>query len=612
MFSILNRQLILAIFILFSAFNALADEIQFEARAPRVVQVGERFQLVYVVNNKTENPTVDIPEAFRIIYGPSVSQSSRMEIINGQVSQSFTLTFTYLLMAEKEGTFTIPAAKVNHKGKTYQSNPVLVEVVKGEASTAQQGNQRQPQQSQGRRQSAASVTDGDFFVRIHVDKTSVYQGEAIVATLKLYTTLELNNFEKLEMPKFVGFFKEEIETASQIQLQRENVNGRIYQTGVLARYLLFPQRTGIIEIDPLTVDVIVTERLRTNDPFEAFFGGNVRRYKVGSSSPVVKIEVKPLPEPKPVDFTGGVGQIRLEATVSRDQLNVNDALNFRVRFVGTGNIKFLDNPTISFPKEFEVYDPKKDVNVRITQNGASGVVLWDYLVIPRVHGKFTIPAISVSYFDLESKSYKKLTAGPFQITAEGTASQGTAAQRQTGVYRQNIQDIGTDIRFIQIGNLNLKPSRNYLFGTTRFWAMYLLPLLAFLIYFVIRRKQMIENSDIVRVRNKRAAKVSKTRLKSARKYIKDNKDAEVYDEVLRALWQYLADKLIIDQSKLTRDEILNQMKVRNVDADLIKRVIELADTCEMARYAPTLSKTPAAEVYQQAVELLVQLEKAIK
>ncbi|MDY0280000.1 MAG: BatD family protein [Salinivirgaceae bacterium] len=578
-----------------------------EGQAPKVVQEGERFQLVYTINAKSDTPNINIPDAFQILSGPGVSQSQRMEYINGKMNSSISITYTYILQAQKEGEFTIQPVSVSIDGKTATSNAVTIEVVKG--------NNAKQQPAKGLAESKANgekvKSDPDFFVRVHVDRKSVYQGEGLVATLKLYTTLNLNSFEKVDFPKFTGFYKEEIETVSQIQLQRENVNGKIYQAGTIAKYLLMPQRSGIIEIDPLNVEVIVSERVRSNDPFDSFFGGNVRRYKVANSSPIVKIDVKPLPEPRPDDFTGGVGQLKLNASVSRNSLKTNDALNLKVKFTGTGNIRFLDNPKINFPVDFEVYDPKKDVNIKVTANGATGVVLWDYLVIPRHAGDFTIPEISYSYFDPSSKSYKKLKAGPFAINVEQgaeQASQGTVS----GPTRQGVQNIGSDIRYIQTGNLNLSSKGQYLFNTPLFWAGYIIPLLIFIIYLVVKRKHEQDRSDIVKVRNKRAAKISRSRLKSARKYIKDNKEAQVYDEVLRALWQYLGDKLAIDQARLSRDSVLEEMKNRNVDPEVVAKVVDLADICEMARYAPTAVKTPAAEAYAQAVELLVQLEKAVK
>ena len=572
-----------------------------EGRAPRVVQEGERFQLVYTINSKSETPEVQIPEAFRVLSGPGVSQSQRMEYVNGKMNSSFSITYTYILEAQTEGTHTIQPAKVTIDGKTIQSNSISIEVVKG--NNAQQKNNTNKSDQQ---QTNTDTNDkADFFVRVHVDRKNVYQGEALVATLNL------NSFEKVDFPKFTGFYKEEIETASQIQLQRENVNGKIYQSGVIAKYLLMPQRSGTIEIDPLTVEVIVSERVRSNDPFDSFFGGNVRRYKVANSSPIVKINVTPLPEPRPSDFTGGVGQLRLDASISRKELKTNEALNLKIKITGTGNIRFLDNPLLKFPTDFEVYDPKKDVNIKVSERGATGVVLWDYLVIPRHAGDFTIPEINYSYFDPSSKSYKKLTAGPFTINV----AQGKDHAEQVGVTgptRQGVENIGSDIRYIQTGDLSLVIKGGYFYNTPLYWAGYIITMLIFMSYLLVKRKQEQDRSDIIRVRNKRAAKVSRTRLKSARKYIKDNKDSQVYDEVLRALWQYLGDKLGIDQARLSRDSVLEVLKEREVDPEVVARVVSLADICEMARYAPTSVKTPASDAYAQAVELLVQLEKAVK
>ncbi len=586
--------------------NTLYSQTEIQARAPRVVQTGERFQLVYTVNARSDAPEFLIPDAFRLLSGPGVSQSQQMEIINGKMTSSFTITYTYVVEAVTEGTHIIEPATIVVDGKKIQSNSVTIEVVKG--TIQQQTPQKQGPQN---RNEKLAANEDDFFVRVHVDRKSVYQGEAVVATLKLYTTLNLSGFEKVEFPKFTGFYKEDIETVSQIQLQRENVNGKIYQAGIVAKYLLLPQKNGIIEIDPFTIEAIVTERVRSNDPFESFFGGNVRRFKVGNSSPIVRIDVKPLPEPRPTDYTGGVGQIKIDATVSRNQLKTNEALNLKIKLSGTGNIRFVDNPQITFPSDFEIYDPKKDVNVKTTERGSTGVVLWDYVIIPRHAGKYTIPAFSSSYFDPVTKSYRKLLAGPFEIIVE----QGAQEASQTpimGTARQDVRNIGSDIRFIQTGNLSLKQTGSYFFGTPLFWLIYILPVLLFIIFLIIKRKQVQDKADLVKVRNKRAAKLSRNRLKSAKKFVKDNKDAQVYDEVLRALWQYLADKLAIDQSRLSRERVFEEMENKKVGIELITKVAEIADLCEMARYAPTTVKTESSEVYAQAVDLLVQLEKAIK
>lgn len=598
--------------IFFILFTSLASEqisaqIEFRGRAPHVVQTGERFQLIYTVNARTEAPTFNLPDALKLLSGPGISESTQMQLINGAMSSSFSKTYTYVIEAITEGKYTIEPARITAEGKTVESNRINIEVVKGTSSHTQSTGQ----QTQSNHSLNKTAGEDDFFVRVNVDRRELYQGEAIVATLKLYTTLNLSGFEKIEFPNFTGFFKEEIETVSQIQLQRENVNGRIYQSGVVAKYLLMPQKSGTIDIDPFTIEAIVTERVRTNDPFESFFGGNVRRYKVGNSSPVVKINVKPLPTPRPDDFTGGVGQMRFEASISRNQLKENDALNLKVKITGTGNIKFIDNPKIEFHPDFEVYDPKKDVNVRTTERGSTGVVLWDYVIIPRHAGKYTIPQLSCSYFDPASKTYKKVSAGPFDIEVE----QGTqvASQQQVPVSaRQDIRNIGSDIRFIQTGNLDIKQKGTYFFGTPLFWTIYILPVLIFVTFLVFKRKQAQDRSDTLRYRNKRAAKLSRNRLKSAKKYVNEHKDAQVYDEILRALWQYLSDKFGIDQSRFNRDTVYIEMKNRNIDKALITKISEIADICEMARYAPTAVQIKAADIYSQAVELLVNLERAIK
>jgi hypothetical protein len=616
--SLNNKTLSLITILLFAGIVPLkSNDAVIQGNAPRVVSEGERFQLTYTVNAQSNTPNLVLPDAFRLLSGPGTSRSTNTSIVNGQVTTSFSLTFTYILDALSEGMYAIEPVTVTVDGKAIKSNKVNIEVVKGNKPAASRSGQGQGQQgqqpaNQSGGTSSSSQGDPDFFVRVVVDKKSVYMGEPLVATLKVYTTLNLTSFEKLEQPKFSGFFKEDIPTSAQISLNRENVNGKIYQAGVIAKYLLFPQKTGVIEIDPMTLEAIVSERVKSNDPFDMFFGGNVRRYKVQDVSPKVTINVKPLPEPRPSDFNGGVGQIKLDAVISKTELVTNDAINLKLKFSGSGNIKFLNNPELKFPTDFEVYDPKKDVNVKVSEGGATGVIMWDYLIIPRHAGNFNIPAVTFSYFDLQSQSYKRLTAGPYNINVlQGATDAGTPVFSGTTQQRA-VKNIGSDIRFIATGNLKLSPADNYLFGTALYWTGIIFPLGVFGIFFFARKKHEQNLADIARMRNKKAAKLSRIKLKSARKLIKENKEAQVYDEVLRALWQYLANKLIIDTARLNRDRALEMLAEHSVTKETIDKVVELADICEMANYAPAAVKIPASEVYTQAVNLLVQLEREIR
>lgn len=600
---------IIILHLLLASIFVMGQEATITGDAPSVVKIGERFRLVYKVDAKTQAPNIKLPNAFTVLSGPGMSQSTSIQWINGKQSSTFNLTFTYILVADTEGTFTIPAAKVSHDGKTIESAPITIEVLKGNAKTQAQN----PQSKNSNDNTNQKVSSGgeNFFVRVILSRDNIYQGEHLVATLKLYTKLNLAGFEDIKFPSFSGFFNQEIEMPSQISLQRENINGEIYQTGIIKKYVLFPQRSGKITIDPFEIEAIVRERTRSSDPFDDFFGGRYRTYNVKDKSPSIALNVKPLPIGKPASFNGAVGNFKLETSVDKTSLKANESITLRVKIIGEGNLKLIETPKIDFPGDFEVYDPKISPSIKITPNGARGFITYEYLLIPRHAGTFTLDPIKLSFFNPATQKYKTLNGQEFTIDVEkGDGDQNGLVV--SNFNRQDVANIGTDIRFIRTGNISLQVIGNPFFGSNSFWLIYLIGIGLTIILIIVRRKKIKENADLMGMRTKKASKVSKKRLRAAGKELKAGNDGKMYEAILKAIWGYLADKLSIDAASLTRDNVGDILTTNKVDSEVIKSLIRLLDDCEFARYAPSAAETDSKTIFNQAADIIGKLEKNLK
>jgi hypothetical protein len=600
---------IIALQILLIPIAIQAQKVTVKGNAPAVVKMGERFRMTYEVNAKTDAPHFQLPDALTVLSGPNVSQQTSFQFINGKQSSSFNLTFTYIMVADKEGKFTIPPATVEDEGKEYKSNAIEIEVIGGNKPAQNNNNSNQ---SQGNNQNSQVQSGGDkFFVRVLLNRDNIYQGEHVVATLKLYTRVNLAGFEDIKFPSFSGFFNQEIETPQNISLERENVNGTIYNTGIVKKYVLFPQRSGKLTIDPFELEAVVRERTRSRDPFDDFFGGNYRSYTIKDKSPSKTLTVKALPSGAPAYFSGAVGNYKLETSVDKTALKANESITLRVKIIGEGNLKLIETPKLNFPGDFEVYDPKISQNINVTASGSRGSITYEYLLIPRHAGSFTLNPVKFSYFNPATKQYKTLTGQTFNIEVE------KGDGNEDGVFvanysKQDVANIGTDIRFIRTGSLNLKPVNTWFFGTSLFWLIYMLGSGFVIIVLLIRRKKIKENADQLRMKTKKASKVSKKRLRNAAKELKAGNDGAMYEAILKAIWGYLTDKLTINAASLTRDNVGELLKDKKVKEDIIESLIKLIDDCEFARYAPSAALTDSKTAYYQAADIINKLEKNLR
>ena len=587
----------------------LADKVSFTASAPDAVVVGDQFRLSYTVTTqKVKDFRAPSIKGFDVLMGPSRSQQSNTQIVNGNVTSTSSITFTYILMANNAGEYTIPGASIVADGDQMVSNSVRIKVLPQD-----QGDSNSSSSSSTHSSSGTGVSNQDLFITASASKTNVYEQEAFVLTYKIYTresNLQLNN---AKLPDFKGFHSQEIEMTTNARWTPEHYQGRNYYTTVYRQFVLFPQQSGKLYIDPAQFQMTVGKPVQSDDPFDAFFNGgsNVIEIKKSISTPKIAINVNPLPAGKPADFSGGVGEFNISSSIDNKELKTNDAITIKLVISGTGNLKLISNPEIKFPDDFEVYDPKVDNQVRLTREGLTGNKVIEYLAIPRHAGTYKIPGVSFSYFDIRSKSYKTLKTEEYVINVEKGA--GNADQVIANfTNKEDLKVLGEDIRYIKQNEVTLQPKGSFFYGSMTYWLFYIIPALAFIIFFIIYRKQAAENANVAKMRTKKANKVATKRMKLAGKLLSENKKDAFYDEVLKALWGYISDKLNIPVSRLSKDNIEEKLRNHGVNEELIKEFLNALNDCEFARFAPGDENQAMDKVYSSSIEVISKMENSIK
>ena len=605
----MKKLIIILIALIVYSTQAFADKVSFTASAPDAVVVGDQFRLSYTVTTqKVKDFRAPSIKGFDVLMGPSRSQQSSTQIVNGNVTSTSSITFTYILMANTAGEYTIGGASIVADGNQMVSNSVKIKVLpQDQNSNGGQGG------SSAHSSSGTSVSDQDLFITATASKTNVFEQEAFVLAYKIYTresNLQLNN---AKLPDFKGFHSQEIEMATNARWTPEHYRGRNYYTTVYRQFVLFPQQSGKLYIDPAQFQMTIGKPVQSDDPFDAFFNGgsNVIEIKKSIATPKIAINVSPLPAGKPADFSGGVGEFTVSSSINSQELKTNDAITIKLVISGTGNLKLISNPEIKFPEDFEVYDPKVDNQVRLTREGLTGNRVIEYLAIPRHAGTYKIPGVSFSYFDIRSKSYKTLKTEEYVVNIEKGA--GNADQVIANfTNKEDLKVLGEDIRYIKQNEVTLQPKGSFFYGSMSYWLFYIIPALAFIIFFIIYRKQAAENANVAKVRTKKANKVATKRMKLAGKLLSENKKDAFYDEVLKALWGYISDKLNIPVSRLSKDNIEEKLRNHGVSEELIKDFLNALNDCEFARFAPGDESQAMDKVYASSIEVISKMENSIK
>ena len=572
--------------------------------------VGEQFRLTYTVNTDDARGfrAGDIPDAFDVLMGPSTSTQSSFQMVNGHTSSSSSITYTYILSAKKNGSFTIPAAHVSAGGKTIQSNELHIKV-SGEARSNGQGARQQQQSSTGDiRPSGTAISGSDLFIKVTASKQHVREQEPILLTYKVYTLVGLTQLNG-KMADLKSFYTREVPLPQEKQFHIETVNGKPYRTVTWQQYVMFPQVTGKLEVPSLTYEGIVVQQNRNVDPFEAFFNGGSGYVEVKKQikAPGITIQVDPLPQ-RPAGFSGGVGKYSISATIDKTDVKANDPVKLRVVVTGVGNMKLLKQPEVKFPKDFDHYDAKVTDKTKLTTSGLEGSIVYDFLAVPRHQGTFEIPAIEYTYFDTSANAYKTVRTESFTLNvAKGSGSSSAAYTGQ-----EDVRQLNSDIHYIKTGDSRQRAVGDYFFASTEYWVSLAVLLLGFISLFVIFRKRAVERANVAGRRAGKANKVAAKRLKKAAKLMKAGQDGAFYDEVLRALWGYVGDKLNMPVEQLSRDNISQQLSSHSVSESTIQQFLGALDECEYARYAPGDPTGNMNKVYDMAMTAITQIATTMK
>ena len=600
------------------------DDPTLTVSAKKQVMVGERFQVVFEANAEGKNFQAPSFNGFSVLGGPFTSSSSSFSMVNGSMSHTVKCSYTFALQANQEGTFHVGSASLNVKGHVISSEPFDIKVVPDDGShTAPSGGSTTSSQVQSQQNTNDPQVSGkDLFLRVVPSKKSVYVGEQIVLTYKLYTKVPVSSVSLSKMPSYAGFWTKDISNNSgTLRQSSEYINGIEYTSAEVSKVIIVPQRSGKFTLDPMSLECIAqirTERSnsRSMDPFEAFFNDpffnrNIVNVKKELSSQSIGVEVKSLPENgKPDSFAGAVGNYNFKSDIDKTELSANEAVTITLTVSGTGNVELLQMPTPVFPPDFEVYDPKITTSTDVGSQGLSGTKKAEYLVIPRRAGNFTIPAVEFSFYNSSNESYQTISSQPYEIKVE----KGTGSEDGGSIYASNQEDIkylGSDIRHIMTGDGHLKPMHTVFFGSAAYFVALLVLLVLFVILLLVlkKREQLAQNTAANR--NRKADKVARARLKNAYQYLKAKDQEKFYVEMSQALWGYIADKLGIERSRLSIDTVNETMKGKGVPDELTQQFVDTLNNCEFARFAPSSAEEKMDDLYQQGIDVISKAEKVL-
>ncbi|MCX7909648.1 MAG: BatD family protein [Ignavibacteria bacterium] len=619
----MKRGTFVVVLLLLFALRAYSENKFTATASSTMVSVGEQIQITFTLNS-TNGKNFQPPsfKGFTVLAGPSRSMST--QIINGQISSS--MSFIYILLADAEGTFTIEPAKITVDGNVLTSNPITIKVVKSD-NKAQQQRQSPTQESEKTlSQQADEIIRNNLFIRLFVDKSQVYVGETIVATYKIYVHPDLNivNINVPKMPSFNGFWTQDF-GIKELKFTTEVVNGIPYRVADLKQVVLIPQQKGTLVIDPMEIEFLVRllikqqpQKKRYRDPFDMlfddpffsdpFFTTRYKDFPFTVRSKPVSIKVLPLPEPTPSDFRGGVGTMQMKAWLDKDRVKTGEVATLKVQVSGKGNLKLLTPFQLNLPADIDVYEPKIVDNTNVTPNGVSGNVTFEYYLIPKNPGEYKIEPIKFAYFDLEQKQYVTLSSTGFVLNVEKGATQQTLV---ANIKKEDVQYIGKDIRYIKTRGNSFQHENENFYASPIYWAFSLLPIGLWLVVFAyIRRKEKIEG-NIILMRQIRATKIAQKYLKNAKKLITNGQKEKFYEETSRALWTFVANKLNIKPTDLTKDTIKEKLIEKVNEPEIVDNLLELINKCEEARYSPQFNNIPLDQIYSQSVEVLSKLSEKL-
>ncbi|MFO8128627.1 MAG: BatD family protein [Bacteroidales bacterium] len=618
------KNLVFTVFMILAAVSRChaAEDIQFRASARSQVTVGERFQVVYTLNAQGKDFQGPSFENFRVLTGPNVSSSQSYQIINGKMSQSLNITYSYIIQATTEGTFEIDPATIHADGKQHQSNKLKIKVLKSSSPSPQSSGGQRPAGEQEDSRSHEGKKE-NVFIKAYADKRTPYLGEQVIITYKIYTNTQISQVSIDKLSSFRGFWSKNLmDPDRKMEQKRAFIDGEEYVTADIRKIALFPQKTGKLSIEPMELTCVAQIRKegtrRTRDPFfdsffdDPFFNNRYQNVELKLASDPLTIDVRPLPEEgKPAGFSGAVGSFSLRSGIDQTEVKTNEPITLKYVLSGSGNIELISHLDVSFPPDFETYEPKIINDIRANASGVSGTRTFEYLIIPRTPGNFTIRPVNFSFFDLASKTYKTLTTPGYSIKVEKGADL-SGGMIYSGVSQADIQYIGSDIRHIKHLPFHVFHGHHMLFASRIYYILLAVPPVIFLLFLLIWRRQIRQKQDAARQRNKKATRIARKNLKKAKAYLKSGNEKEFFLEISRSLWGYLGDKFNIPPANLSTDNIRQKLLDRNVSESTVKAFMETLDHTEYARFAPGESTSRMNELYREAIQIITSIEKELK
>ena len=608
-------------FLLTAIFQMSAQNV-IRVEAPDVVAVNEQFNVTFIIEGEKSPSDFQWSSGddFQLVWGPQKGSSSSIQIINGKRSSSHQTTFTYILIPKATGTFQLPAATALLSGDRISSTQASIQVVSDGASSSQSSGQNGGKSSRGGQTSSTGsgeISSNDLFMRLSLSRTEVVIGEPITATLKIYQRANVVGFENAKFPTFNGFWSQETYVPNNIEFKRESLDDKIYNTAVLRTYVLIPQQSGTITIDPAELVCLVNIRTApstSNSLFDSFFQDEYRTIRKRVTTPAVKVKVNPLPAGQPASFGGGVGNFGISARLTTDNLKTHDAASLVITVSGRGNVALLEEPKVNFPPDFEVYDTKTTENTDKSNGGTSGSKSFEYPFIPRSHGDFTIDPVEYSYYDVNAGKYVTLRTELLHVkVAKGKGGDSTPVTTvNSGVERKDVKSLADDIRFIFTGKPGLSGSGSFFVGSVFFWILLALMILGATSVYLAFRKVAAMRADVAGTKNRRATKMAQKRLKLAGEYLDKNLYTAFYEELHKALIGFVSDKLNMDMSEISKDNIASALTEGGVSEEQTKAFTDLLDACEFARYSPDGGNEAMRSHYDAALKVISSIDSGLK
>lgn len=605
------------------SLSLFAQEIEFTGSVKPVVSVGETFNLTYTLNAQGVNFRGPGISGFTVLTGPNTSTTSSIRSINGRTSMTITYTYSYILQATREGTFAVPAATVTVDGKAYKSNTLSIQVQPGGTPSQQrgQGNLSGSQQPAG---NSGSQTDAkDVFLKAYVSDDSPFQGEGTIVTYKLFTRVPIAQISISKLSSFQGFWSQNmLKDNERFPQYNQTIDGEQYVVAEIRKIAIYPLKSGKLQIDPLEVECVAQvkqqTRQRTGDPFfddffnNSFFSNSYATVEKSLKSNPLTIQVNPLPEAnKLAGFSGAVGSFTFRSEIDQTAVKANEPVTIKYTISGTGNIQLIEQMNVTFPPDFETYDPKVVSDYKTTSTGVTGMQSFEYLVIPRKPGTFTIKPVSFSYFDLAKKQYVVLSTPAYElIVAKGSGESGVMTY--TGSNKEDVKYIGSDIRHIDNQPFKLRKAGSFFMASWSYFLLLLMPFVLFVVLLILLRKYHERRSDVLLMKNRKATRIALKRLKKASEFLKTKQEAEFYEEISQALWGYLSDKFGIPRADLSIDSVREALKGKQVSDDILNQFTTTLNDTEFARFAPGDKALKMDEIYGKALMIIEKIERELK